>query len=252
MLKELQDVGLSEKEARIYLAALELGPATAEQLAKRAKIVRSTAYVQIESLMKKGLMSTYEEGKKTFFAPESPAYLKQLFERERALLDARQKELESAVLPKLTELFESAGEHPAVRFFDGKEGIKALREEVLTAKDKDIYVISANNDLTTVFSQKELDDYSERRIKKGLVTHLLYTRAEGKLNDFKSGYAESTKHAYVRPDTLKLATDMVIFDDNVGIMTLKGKLLGTIIKSRDVRDSVLSIFKFIWAQAEKH
>ena len=54
MLKELQDMGLSEKEAKIYLASLEIGRATADQLAKQAKIVRSTTYVQLESLMKKG------------------------------------------------------------------------------------------------------------------------------------------------------------------------------------------------------
>ena len=52
MLKELQDIGLSEKEARVYLAALEIGRATADQLAKHAKIVRPTTYVQLQSLMK--------------------------------------------------------------------------------------------------------------------------------------------------------------------------------------------------------
>ena len=51
---------------------------TAEKLAKHAKVNRSTTYVQLESLMKVGLMSTHEEGKKTMFAPESPELLKRL------------------------------------------------------------------------------------------------------------------------------------------------------------------------------
>jgi len=82
MLKELQDLGLSEKEARVYLAALELGQTTADKLAKHAKVNRSTTYVQLESLMKVGLMSTHEERKKTVFAPESP----ELLEDERSLV----------------------------------------------------------------------------------------------------------------------------------------------------------------------
>ena len=77
MLKELQDLGLSEKEARVYL-----GQTTADKLAKHAKVNRSTTYVQLESLMKVGLMSTHEERKKTVFAPESP----ELLEDERSLV----------------------------------------------------------------------------------------------------------------------------------------------------------------------
>ncbi|MEK7566640.1 MAG: helix-turn-helix domain-containing protein, partial [Patescibacteria group bacterium] len=94
MLQELQEFGLSEKEARVYLAALELGKATADELAKQAKVNRSTTYVQIESLKQKGLVSSYDEGKKTYFAPESPEYLKRLFEKQAGDLDVKQKELE--------------------------------------------------------------------------------------------------------------------------------------------------------------
>src|ERR1700689_5744541 len=111
MLKELQDIGLSEKEARVYLASLELGRTTAEKLAKHAKVNRSTTYVQIESLMKKGLMSTYEEDKKTYFAPESPELLKRLLSKQRDELQSKERDL-SSILPALLQQFEGAGERP--------------------------------------------------------------------------------------------------------------------------------------------
>src|SRR4051812_35603168 len=109
MLKELQDLGLSEKEARVYLAALEIGQATADQLAKQANIKRPTTYVQLESLMKMGLMSTYEEGKKTYFTPESPDTLKKIFESKKREFEAREQDL-TAILPELVRKFEGAGE----------------------------------------------------------------------------------------------------------------------------------------------
>src|SRR5689334_22685697 len=105
MLKELEDIGLSEKEARVYLAALELGRTTAEKLATQAKVNRSTTYVQLESLMQKGLMSTYVEGKKTYFAPESPEFLRQVFVKQQAELAAKKGGLEQ-ILPELVHLFE--------------------------------------------------------------------------------------------------------------------------------------------------
>ncbi len=60
--KELQNLGLTEKEARTYLASLELGPETAQNIAKKTGINRATTYVQIESLKKRGLMSEFEKG----------------------------------------------------------------------------------------------------------------------------------------------------------------------------------------------
>src|SRR5437868_13388020 len=120
MLKELQDMGLSEKEAKVYLAALELGPTTAEKLAIQAKVNRSTTYVQLESLMEKGLMSTYEEGKKTFFAPESPELLRRLLTLKKDEVVARERDL-TRFLPDLLRQFEGAGEKPVVRLFPGKD-----------------------------------------------------------------------------------------------------------------------------------
>ncbi len=248
MLKELQDIGLAEKEARVYLAALEIGRATADQLAKQAKIVRSTTYVQLESLMKKGLMSTYEEGKKTYFAPESPEYLKRIFELKKKEFEVRERELND-FLPGLIEQFEGAGERPIVRFFDGKEGIASLREEALNTKDKTLRVLSSNDALNNVFSEDERAAYSQRRSAKGVTTKLLYTRVDGKIEGEPRPH---TERAYLKPEALPLATDIVIFDDCVGIMTLKGKLLGVLIKSKEVRESMVSIFNFLWTLAEKH
>src|SRR3989344_3107999 len=121
MLTELKDLGLSEKEAKVYVAALEIGRATADQLAKHAKIVRPTTYLQIKSLMDKGLMSTYEEGKKTYFAPESPELLKRLLARQKDSITTKETEL-TRLLPELVQQFGSAGERPGGRFFPGQDG----------------------------------------------------------------------------------------------------------------------------------
>ncbi len=58
MLKEYRqqiiDLGLSEKEADIYLTLLSMGSSTIDALAKETKIKRSTVYVQLKTLLKKG------------------------------------------------------------------------------------------------------------------------------------------------------------------------------------------------------
>ncbi len=247
MFKELQDIGLSEKEAKVYAAALELGAATADQLAKQAKIVRSTTYVQLESLMKKGLMSTYEEGKKTFFAPESPELLKRLLIKQKEDIGSKEREL-TDVLPDLLRQFQSAGERPVVRFFMGKEGITSTREEVLKSKDKKTYTIFSYEHLRKLYSEKELDDYSDKRKalgihSKGIHVHKPYFA--------KAGLDNLTERRFLPPETFPFSTiEITIFDDKTSIRSLEGTLFGMIIESKHIAAGMKTIFDFLWAHAQ--
>jgi sugar-specific transcriptional regulator TrmB len=72
MLETLIKLGLSEKEAAVYLATLELGEDTALNIAEKSQVNRTTTYVILEKLMKLGLASTVERGKKTVFVAEDP------------------------------------------------------------------------------------------------------------------------------------------------------------------------------------
>lgn len=246
MLKELQDIGLSEKEAKVYSAALELGPATADHLAKQSKIVRSTTYVQLESLMKKGLMSTYEEGKKTYFAPESPELLKRFLAKQKEDIGTKEKDLID-FLPELLRQFQSAGERPVVRFFPGKEGLAVSREEVFSTKEKKIYVVYSPEKLSQVFSQKYLDDYSDRRRSLGIHSKAIYTYKEFYSH---AGKDTLTERKYLPPSVLPLTIDIFIFDNKTAIFSLEGNMFGLIIESKQITESMKLIFNVLWERAE--
>lgn len=246
MLKELQDFGLSEKEARVYLASLEIGRATADQLAKHAKLVRPTTYVQIKSLMEKGLMSTYEEGKKTYFSPESPVGLTRLLEKQKEELKTNESLL-SRLLPELSRQFDGAGERPIVRFFPGKEGIAAVREEVLTTKDKQTYVIFSPENLSQLYGEEYINDYSDRRKALGIHSKGIYTYKEF----FDKSYLDAlTERRSFPPDVLPLTVDIYIFDDKVGILSLEGNLFALVIQSQQIATSAKAIFDFLWLSAK--
>lgn len=247
MLQELQDIGLSEKEARVYLAALELGPTTAEKLAIHAKVNRSTTYVQLESLMKQGLMSTYEEGKKTFFAPESPEYLKRVLDRKRVEVDVRERELKT-ILPDLTHLFEGAGERPLVRFYLGKDGIANMRNQTWQDnKSKKLLTLYSFDTLSSVFSFEEREAYSESRVKAGVEARLLYNRKAGAFpDDFPL-----TDRRLLPESVLEITNDIMVYDDKVLISNLKGTLFGVLIQNAQIAKTMASIFELIWDQAGK-
>ena len=246
MLRELQDIGLSEKEAKVYSAALELGPATADQLAKHGKIVRSTTYVQLESLMEKGLMSTYEQGKKTFFAPESPELLKRFLAKQKENIGAKENDLAS-FLPDLLRQFESAGERPVVRFFPGKEGIKLAREELLTTKDKKIDAIFSYEHLLKIYTKDELNLYSTKRKELGIHSRAIYINKE-----FFSvaDLDQLTERKFMSPEKMQLNIHIHVCDTRTTIFPLEGTLFALVIDSRQIAVGIKSIFNFLWASSE--
>lgn len=246
MLPELQNLGLSDKEARVYLAALELGPTTAEKLSAQAKVNRSTTYVQLESLMKAGLISTYEEGKKTYFAPESPELLKRLLAKQKDAISAKERDLTS-LLPELLRQYEGAGERPVVRFFPGKEGITAVREEMLSVKSKEIFITLTYGPLSKIYSEQELDNYSERRKKLGIHSKGIYLHKE---YFSKAGLDSLTERRLLPPDILPLTIDLYIFDDKTAILSLEGNLFAMVVQSKQISSSMKLIFDFLWDRAE--
>ena len=248
MIRELQDLGLSEKEAKVYLAALEIGRATADQLAKQAKIVRPTAYVQIKSLMEKGLMSTYEKGKKTYFAPESPEALRRVLDQEKERVHTQENEL-TRLLPDLARMFEGAGERPVVRFFEGKEGITAMRQETLNlSEDEEIRLIYSLDELATVYTLPELAAYTSQRAEKRIRVRSIYTKRGGPLP--KGDITPLSERRYITPERMPLRSDFLMYRDKVGIMALSGKIFGVSIESKEIAESFRSLFDLIWETGE--
>jgi len=245
--KELQNLGLSEKEAKVYLAALELGPETVQKIAQRAGINRPTAYVQIESLKRRGLISQFEKGKKTFYVAESP-------ERLLSLLNAFEKELEfkkaetERILPSLLSLFAGAGERPKVRFFEGTEGTKAMREDFLACKSKKIESLANLDRLFELFPNYD-KEYSEKRIAKGIESLIIYTRKEGPLEG-ASDPSKLRTAKYISYEEFPLSADVTIFDNKVALATYRTKPIGIIIEDQDVADTFRALFYFIWNSLE--
>ncbi|MDP2951052.1 MAG: helix-turn-helix domain-containing protein, partial [bacterium] len=70
--KQLTTVGLSDKQAVVYLALLELGPSTVSEVARKAGINRTTGYDILEMLVSFGLVSPLGKGKVQKYVTENP------------------------------------------------------------------------------------------------------------------------------------------------------------------------------------
>ena len=95
---QLANLGLSENGAKVYMAMLELGPATVLEISAKAGVNRPTTYFQIEALKKLGLVSSQTKGKKQLFIAEAPEQLDFILDRQKGEIEQKKEELQKILL----------------------------------------------------------------------------------------------------------------------------------------------------------
>lgn len=126
IIQKLTQAGLSDKEARVYVSMLQLGPTGAGEISRYASVSRATTYLALASLGEQGLASSYDDGKQAVFSAETPRRLAEIAERDVRTQEKRHADISSFV-PELDALFRDSSK-PVVRFYEGEQGLRNLRE----------------------------------------------------------------------------------------------------------------------------
>lgn len=246
MLSQLKNLGLSDKEAKVYLASLELGPSTIQIIAKKAGIKRATAYSNIESLIKRGLVSSFVQGKKNYFTSESPERLLSLLRVEEKELREKKREFKTVLddlksLEKLTKK-----DTPVVRFFEGVEGIEAIRQDILKTKIKSLNQIVNLDKAYEMFPPGPSDHRKKMREKlKKIPERMIYTSKKGAiLAPRQNSIKLRTK--FIESDKFDFFSEILIYNNKVAIICQKNQLIGTILENSEITQSIRAIFEFLW------
>jgi predicted transcriptional regulator len=73
--KQLEQIGFHEKEAKMYLACLQLGQDTAYHIAQKCGLKRATVYFTLNLLVERGLVSIWKTKKATLWRAANPKKL---------------------------------------------------------------------------------------------------------------------------------------------------------------------------------
>lgn len=71
----IKSAGMTEKESKVYLAALELGEGTVQDIAKKSGVIRTSLYYIIDRLTSGGFIIETKRNHKKFYAACPPADL---------------------------------------------------------------------------------------------------------------------------------------------------------------------------------
>jgi len=241
----LQKAGLSAGEAEIYEILLNLGPSPAQAILKKTELKRGNVYNILASLEEKGLVTkTGDAGPKIVFAPGSPNVLSELLVRKEE--EARQgRQQLSDVLDNLKSLYALVQEKPAVRFFEGEEGIRAVLYDSLSAKGE-IYTF-ADTEAVEKYAKRLNQDYVKKRIEMKIPKKIIALDTPFAREHYKGKTSPLTQIRLVPKSISPFETGVEIYNTTVSFMTLRDKkMIGVIVEDKSIAQTHKSLFEYIW------
>lgn len=238
--KILFNLGLSDSETKVYLASLELGPTSVQEIAKKSRLSRTATYDAVASLQERGLMTTFERGKKRFYVSENPDRAVTFF---RSKIRKQRDQLENleSILPELKMIM--GGDRPAVRFYEGKEALFALFQDAAAVNPDRVDEVSNMEDV-----YKYLDTEELLAVRKTLDVSKLRMRIlhRGELKNPREG----VHFRELAPDLGEFHGDIWIYADRVVFVQFVGKILTVIIESQTLADTARVLFEAAWQKSK--
>ena len=244
--KKLESVGLTEKQAKVYVAALFLGPAAVQRIAEQAEVNRATTYVILAELADMGLVSETTEGKKTVFVAEPPEAIDRYLGAMEKEIEGRKSHLKEAMKELKGVSRIEVEDAPVVRFFKGPEAATSvhsyLRRKAI--KQDIVYAISDVDEVLKLFPDI-LQAGPKGRKKKKVSSHLFYSGSVELKDD---------------PDSLRLTKklsqkakgDVNIYSDRMTILSYRGDdSIGVIIESKEIVAVMRQLFELAWQKQDK-
>lgn len=250
MIEQLTKLGLSRKEAAVYLATLELGePAGVSTISKKAGINRTTAYDILEVLVKKGIVvSNNGKNSNRFFRAQPPEQLVEYLKEENLRLTKMIDEAKN-ILPELKSHHRALSGRPKIYFYEGEEGLIRVYEETLKSTENIRCFASVETKQGTIPWYFPM--YYKRRTARNIFVRALFPDSpkdrERHLND-KNEMRESR---LLPKSKLDFTPEINFFDNKIMIADWKEKL-GIIIESKEIANVFKQTFELAWEAAEKY
>lgn len=242
----LKKIGLNEKEIKVYLGLLEYGAISVRGLAELIKINRGSVYDILRKLKNMGLVSFYHHETKQKFVAESPEKLYSVVEREERKIEDIKKSFQE-LIPELKSLQDKGDSRPTSKFYEGKQGIKFILEDVLATleelKEREYYIYSATNaseDINNAFP-----GFTNERIKRKIHVKAISLAEGGKLSGLDERCWLGTKE--------ESATYCIVYAGKVAFISRDNQDMpvGVIIENKMIYETQKIIFLELWKLINK-
>ncbi len=236
--KLLKQIGLTDSQAKTYLALIREGALTPPQLAHKTKEGRTAAYMALSKLEELGLAHVKEGTNPKTYEPASPSVLSQLLDKRKQELEAIDETYRQSLSAMLSYYFERRSE-PGVRFFSGRDGLREIyKDHLQTGKKVHIVRTPADEEFGQV-----LYDYMEERSAKGIETELLAPALPAAVSWAKAHDEQlKRKVSWLPPKAYTAPVEISIYGDKASLISFGAEAVGVIIESPQIAEALRQVF----------
>lgn len=238
----LEEIGLSEKEAKTYLAILELGSTTVKPIAERADLQRTSIYNFINHLVDQGLVTQAKVRGRMHYQAVSPARLLEIQKERTKLLEEN--------IPHFLSLFNASGKKPRIQYFEGATQMRQALYEEGRCKHKTAFLLPTQ-DLMEMIGVETMADINHRRVAAGVIGRSL--RVRDKALPFPTS-AQSTKNLLtvrITPSNYKSSMGVGLYDTGkVGFFSSKNEGFAIMIESQELYEVMSTFYEMLWGMSE--
>lgn len=234
----IKALGFSEKEAKVYLALLEVGIGSAVSVANRAGIKRPTAYTVLEELIAKGTVFAVPQSKKKLYRAVPAQNLFELYEEK---FDRAKR-----VLPAIQAISKQESYKPQVLLYEGVGGVKKALEygsKRLAGKEVKGFYAKTTPEILKAFDnfKEHNDNMKESGIRSRGIVPQDQSVASFREQDKAYGrdMKEIPKEKYSADVAIEVGDTFVRFFDPVNLQ-------GLIIENPAITKTMGEIFEMVW------
>jgi sugar-specific transcriptional regulator TrmB len=236
VIKTLEQLGIDEKQASVYLACLELGSATVQELAEKSGVKRTSIYNFLEEIKQKGLVTEVKQGNKVLLIPEDPNILLQRAQEQTQKI--------SELLPDLMAIFNRPGNKPKVHYYQGVDGLMRAYEEMLNSKEN-IVGFSDYEKMFEALPHDFLNGFPARR-KAYHMSFSSVTKDGPWGRQVKEWDKDQMRETRLAKD-IEFDTEVNIYGNKVMLLSFRRPYAGVIIEDYAIATTMRSIWKMVWA-----
>jgi len=252
-LEVLLQAGLSPNELEVFQVVLSGGKITAREISRQvAKINRPNVYKVLSELQKKKLVRKTSKGKINAFQISDPYHFRDLLAEKRRKLAETTDRIEQ-VLPEIMSMYHFTTDRPSVRYYQGADGLELIYQELNHSGEKELLLIRSVYDDDHPELSKIINRQIGIQIKLGIRAKVLTPLVpESKMTFINLDKERLVERRIVERKRLILPAQVLIWGDTTAIISMKNKIIGSVIENKEIAETFRTIFKFIWDSSEDY
>ncbi len=234
-LSVLKNYGLTERQAKVYVACLELGTASVQDISKKIQIARSSCEATLEQLQQRGFVSSFKQKTVRRYSPQDPRQIAKIAEQNATAI--------AQSLPDMLGLFLKNRTIPAVRMYEGKSGMISILEEILV-EAKVLHGFGSADDLFDRLGDI-FPAFRKRRIQKKILVKMILKDTPQARERQRMGPKELREVRLVS-DVGDFSSLMFMWESKVALFSLREEAIAIVVESKELTVGHRAMFEFMW------